>query len=113
MYAEKPQKNCRKTVRMTEETLKFIESFGGKKQGDKDNFSCAFQVMVELFSGQKVEALKSEVARLERRIATLTKEESELYQRVTDQMRDATWKLSNIQRSIDTMHKLLEQRENP
>jgi len=99
---EKPSKTERVTIRLTEETKSFIETFNGS-EGEK-RFAVAFQNMIDLFSGDKTKKLKEEVKRLENRITYLKKEESEMYNDVNRKMQDALWKLNDVQRTVNNLH---------
>jgi archaellum component FlaC len=101
MPYEKPIKSERVTLRMMEETKRFIETFGGDGE---DKFSIAFDNMIEHFNGEKIGRIKKEIKKLEENIKALRKEEEILYSQVTTKLRDATYKLGEVERYVNRLH---------
>lgn len=96
-----PLKSERVTLRLDTDTRKFIESFGV----DGDNFSGAFQKMIELFNGQKTKKLLDKINILNNRISDLQKREHLLYENLS-KMNQAATDLSVIQGRINNIHYL-------
>jgi len=100
-------KSERKTIRLTESTKNFVESFGS----EDDNFSAAFDKMVGLFHGERGTKLRSDANNLENRICSLRQEEQNIYSELVSKMRDALRKMESVQKCIDQLHLVFEKNE--
>ncbi|MCL2591955.1 MAG: hypothetical protein FWD82_01195 [Defluviitaleaceae bacterium] len=97
-------KSERVTLRLTESTRNFVESFGS----ENDNFSASFHKMMGLFHGKRAKKLRSDANTLENRILCLHQEEQNIYREVTLKMRDALKKIESVQKSVDQLHLAFE-----
>jgi len=100
-------KSERKTIRLTEATKSFVESFGA----EGDNFSASFDKMVGIFHGERGERLRSDANNLENRICDLRQEEQNIYREFVSKMRDALSKMESVQKCVDRLHLDLDKNE--
>lgn len=99
----KPIKSVRVTLRLTEDALKMIQSFG--EEGD--TFAAAHDKMLTAISGERQKALNTYIFSLENRLSMLRKQVNSAW-KALEIMTDAQHVMQQVKQRIDSLHDKVE-----